>query len=106
MGSSLPRHGVGVRTKTQEKEQNKTKQNQKKKKKNTPRANCKLAQKIYIYIYRNNNLYNSWTDKFHDACSNAVITSSILSLESQNWLEYRVYNKNPKILKNHLFNLY
>ena len=28
-----------------------------------------------------------------------------LSLESQNWLEHRVYNKNPKILKNHLFNL-
>ena len=102
MGSSLPRHGVGVRTKTQEKEQNKTKQNQKKKK-HTPRANCKLAQKKKN---RNNNLYDAWTDKCHDACSNAVITSSILSLESQNWLEHKVYNKNPKILKNNLFNLY
>ena len=27
-------------------------------------------------------------------------------LETQNWLEHRVYNKNPKNLKNHLFNLY
>ena len=37
------------------------------------RADCKLAQKKY----RNNNLYDAWTDKCHDACSNAVITSSI-----------------------------
>ena len=29
-----------------------------------------------------------------------------LSSNSQNWLEHRVSNKNPKNLKNHLFNLY
>ena len=68
MDSSLPRHGARVRTKTQEKEQ---KQQQKKKKKKKPRG--KLAQKKY----RNNNLYDAWTYKCHDACSNAVITSSI-----------------------------
>ena len=40
--------------------------------------------------------------KCHDACSNALKLSS----NSQNWLEHRVSNKNPKNLKNHSFNLY
>ena len=39
--------------------------------------------------------------KCHDACPNAVQLSS----NSQNWLEHRVSNKNPKNLKNHLKNL-
>ena len=35
--------------------------------------------------------------KCHDACSNAVRLMFNLSLNSQNWLEYRVSNKkNPK----------
>ena len=37
-------------------------------------ADSKLAQKNK---YRNNNLYDAWTDKCHDACSNAVRISSI-----------------------------
>ena len=40
-------------------------------------------------------------NKCHDACPNAVQLSS----NSQNWLKYRVSNKNPKNLKNHLKNL-
>ena len=34
-------------------------------------------------------------NKWHDACPNAVQLSS----NSQNWLEHKVSNKNPKILK-------
>ena len=64
MGSSFPRHGARVRTKTQEKEQ-------KKKKKKKGRLQVSTEK------YRNNNLYDAWTDKCHDSCSNVVITSSI-----------------------------
>ena len=37
--------------------------------------------------------------KCHDARSNAVRLSSILSSNSQNWLEHRVSNKTPKFEK-------
>ena len=43
--------------------------------------------------------------KCHDAYSNVVRLMFNLSSNSQNWLEHRVFNKNPKILKNHLNNL-
>ena len=36
--------------------------------------------------------------KCHDACPNAVQLSS----NSQDWLEHRVYNKDPKNLKKQL----
>ena len=81
-------------------------QRQKKKKKNQqkqtekPRADCKLAQKNRIKIHMMHEQF-----KFHDACSNAVRLMFNLSSNSQNWLEHRVFNKNPKILKNHLNNL-
>ena len=65
MGSSLPRHGARVRTKTQEKEQ----------KKKQRKTKCRLQ--VSTKKYRNNNLYDAWTDKCHDACSNAVRISSI-----------------------------
>ena len=50
MGSSLPRHDARQRTKTQSrKKKTKTKtKNKTKNKKQKPRADCKLAQKIYI----------------------------------------------------------
>ena len=92
ISSSLPRHGARERTKTQ-------KQNKKKKEK--PRANCKLAQKknrTKIYM-----MHEQF--KCHDACSNAVRLMFNLISNSQNWLEHRVSNKNPKNLKNHLNNL-
>ena len=37
--------------------------------------------------------------KCHDACPNPVQLIFKLSSNSQNWLEHRVSNKNPKILK-------
>ena len=43
--------------------------------------------------------------KCHDACPNVVQLIFKLSSNSQNWLERRVSNKNPKKLKNHLNNL-
>ena len=64
MGSSLPRHGARVKTRHKDK----TKKNKKKKTKGRLQVSTKK--------YRNNNLHDAWTDKCHDACSNAVITSS------------------------------
>ena len=43
--------------------------------------------------------------KCHDAYSNVVRLMFNLSSNSQNWLEHRVSNKNPKNSKNHLNNL-
>ena len=37
--------------------------------------------------------------KCHDACPNPVQLIFKLSSNSQNWLEHKVSNKNPKILK-------
>ena len=85
------RYGARIRTKTQSKKKKKKKQKQK------PRADCKLAQKKY----RTKNYMMHEQIKCHDACPNAVQLSS----NSQNWLEHRVSNKNPKNLKNHLNNL-
>ena len=68
--------------------------------KKKPRANCKLTQKNRTKIYMMHEQF-----KCHDACSNAVRLLFNLSSNSQNWLEHRVSNKNPKNLKNHLNNL-
>ena len=68
--------------------------------KKKPRADYKLAQKNRTKIYMMHKQF-----KCHDACSNAVRLMCNLSSNSQNWLEHRVSNKNPKNLKNHLNNL-
>ena len=43
--------------------------------------------------------------KCHDAYSNAMRLMFNISSNPQNWLEHRVFNKNPKKLKNHSNNL-
>ena len=66
------------------------------KKKKKPRADCKVSTKknrTKIYMMREQ-------FKCHDACSNAVRLIFNLSSNSQNWLEHKVSNKNPKNLKN------
>ena len=68
--------------------------------KKKPRADYKLAQKNRTKIYMMHEQF-----KCHDACSNAVRLMFNLSSNSQNWLEHRVSNKNPKNLKNHSNNL-
>ena len=75
MGSSLPRHGAKIKTKTQSRIK-------------------KIKGRLQVSIKKkwNKNLYDAWIVKCHDACSNAVKLSS----NSQNWLEHRVSNKNPK----------
>ena len=67
MSSSLPRHDARLRTKTQKQKQWEQKDRERKHK-----GRLQVSTKKY-----KKNLYDAWTDKCHDACSNAVITSSI-----------------------------
>ena len=77
--SSLPRHDVRIRTKTQKTER---------KIKGRMQVSTKKKKKKGTKIYMMHEQF-----KCHNACSNAVQLSS----NSQNWLEHRVSNKNPKI---------
>ena len=41
------------------------------------------------------NLYDAWTVLTHDACSNALRIAQLDFKKTPNWLEHKVYNKNP-----------
>ena len=86
MGFSLPNHDAKDWKGHTEKRQKKKKINkQKKKNKENPRADCiRQGQSTR----KKNNLY--------DACSNALRTTQLDFKKTQNLLEHRVYNKNPK----------
>ena len=85
ISSNFPRHGARIRTKN-------TQQNRERKKKKT-RADCKLAQR-----YRSKTIWcmNRLNDMMHVLKQWIKFT---LSSNTQNWLEYRVSNKNPKNFK-------
>ena len=93
ISSSLPRHGARIRTETQ-------KQNQQKQKRKTKGRLQVSTKNNRTKIYMMHEQF-----KCHDACSNAVRLMFNLSSNTQHWLEHRVFNKNPKNLKNHLNNL-
>ena len=91
ISSSLPRHGARIRTKKHTAKQRETKETTK------PKADYKLAQKIY----RTKTIWcmNKLNDMMH------VLKQWIkfnLSSNSQNGLEHRVSNKNLKKNENHL----